>query len=145
MLSLLPAKLVSASDEVALQNAQSFNGIVVAVSKTSPIDSLSQKEVRDIYLGRSVTFPGTDIKAIALDQSSKEIRKQFYVKTIKKSLRKINSYWARYVFSGKGVPPEKVKDDNAMVTQLVSSANFIGYIKARSVSDDLKIIYRIGE
>ena len=124
-------------------HADAQKKMVLVVNKNVKLEKISKSQVKDLYLRRLTTFPGMNKKVKPLDQKERVLREYFYLKTMNYSLRKVNSYWARYVFSGKGSPPVKVQGDAAIVERVTKDDSYIGYISESAMTADLKIVYRV--
>jgi ABC-type phosphate transport system substrate-binding protein len=117
---------------------------VVIVNKSAPIEKLSKDDVRSIFLGRLFVFPATDFEVNALDQAnSSDLREWFYLQLANKSRRKMNTYWARYLFTGKGQPPLALESDQSIVDMVSISPHTIGYLDEKFVNAQVKVVYRL--
>lgn len=77
----------------------------VVVNKNNAINTLSKREIIDIYMGRYLTFPdGEASKPLDLPAQS-ALKNDFYIQLVNKDEQKINAYWARLLFSGRAKPP----------------------------------------
>jgi ABC-type phosphate transport system substrate-binding protein len=118
------------------------HALVVVVGKSNPVKSLSKTQVIDIYMGRYNTFPG-GVVARPLDRVAGSDEKQrFYRLLVSKSEEKINSYWARLLFSGRASPPSSFATNEEMLDELRNSEQTIGYVLESEVDDSLKVVYR---
>lgn len=118
---------------------------VVIVNAQAPVSQITSDDLRSIFMGKLFVFPGSSTEVIALDQVSQSpIRSEFYERVANKSPRKMNTYWARYLFTGKGKPPEIVQGgDAAVVTKVGSSPNFIGYVDRAAVNGQVKVVFSL--
>ena len=130
---------------ISLKLSAQNSELVVVVNKDNTIDSLSKREVIDIYMGRYVTFPdGTT--ALPLDLPAKSpIKNDFYLKLVNQDERKINAYWARLLFAGRAKPPEALSSVDEVIVKLRKSEFSIAYIPANELTADLKVVYRLNE
>lgn len=116
--------------------------IVVVVSSSSSIDSLTQKQVSSIFLGKKSTFPDGS-KAVAIDQKDgSSDREDFYRKVTGKSGSQLKSYWSKLIFSGKGQPPKQLADADEVKTSLSSNPNQISYMAEDAVDASVKIVLK---
>lgn len=119
--------------------------LVVVVNKDNTINSLSKREVIDIYMGRYVTFPnGTNAQPLDLPAKS-ALKNDFYLKLVNQDERKINAYWARLLFAGRAKPPEALNSIDEVLVKLRNSEFSIAYIPANELTADLKVVYRLNE
>lgn len=114
---------------------------VVVVSANSNLDALTQDEVRQIFNGQTRRVSGISVKPLDLP-SRGNARDAFYQQVLGKSAEQMKSYWARMIFTGRGMPPREVSSDQEMVVLVGSNRNFVGYLDASRVTPDLKVVYR---
>ena len=115
--------------------------VVVVVGKESPISSLSESQLRQLYLEGSGRIAGSSLKALDLPEDSRA-RKDFYQAAVGKTPAQMKSYWARMIFTGRGAPPRMVSGTRAMQVMLENNPELIGYLPADQVSSGLKVLYR---
>jgi len=113
--------------------------VIVHPSNT---DDLSSKLVQRLFLGKTVVFPNGK-EAIPLERKiSSEIKNSFNAKVLKKTQDQLNAYWAKRVFTGKGIPPKTVIVDSEIVEIIANNVNTISYVDSASVDDSVKVIYK---
>ncbi len=123
-------------------SANSWGGIAVIVNPSNPIESLSDLEVKKIFLGRITRFPSTNQNIRVLDQNREsDIYKQFYEQTIGFKLSKLTRFRAAFLFSGDGVLPVELSDSAAIKEQILSQTSAIGYISEEHIDESVKVIY----
>ncbi|KAA1155244.1 hypothetical protein EU510_03825 [Pseudoalteromonas sp. FUC4] len=114
---------------------------VVVVNKSNAINTLSKREIIDIYMGRYLTFPdGETSKPLDLPAQS-TLKNDFYLKLVNKDEQKINAYWARLLFSGRAKPPTPSTSVEDAINKIASSQFAIGYIPLSQVTDAVKVVY----
>ncbi len=117
--------------------------IAVVVNPANNLNSLTEREVTDLFLGRYVAFPDGSA-ALPLDQPLKsEIRKHFYENLTGKSVRQINAYWAKLVFSGRATPPRSARHSDDITSMINNNLNAIAYMDSEDVTDEVKVILLI--
>lgn len=99
--------------------------IVVIGNIDSDLTSITQKEVKDLYMGRSRSLPNGSF-ALPLDQN--ELRSYFYHVITDRPIEQVNAYWARIMFSGQASPPMKLPDSQAVVKVVSENKGAIGYV-----------------
>ena len=114
---------------------------VVVVSASSSLGALTQDEVRQIFNGQTRRVSGISVKPLDLP-SRGGARNDFYQQVLGKSAEQMKSYWARMIFTGRGMPPREVSSEQEMVMLVGSNRNFVGYLDALLVTPDLKVVYR---
>ena len=114
---------------------------VVVVSASSELTALTQDEVRQLFNGLTRGASGVALKPLDLPAKSTE-RASFYQQVLGKSAEQMKSYWARMIFTGRGMPPREVSSNREMVMLIGSNRNFIGYVDETEVTPQLKVVYR---
>ena len=57
-----------------------------------------------------------------------------------KNLSNMKALWAQNVFTGKAVPPKKLGTDEEVKKSVAANKGAIGYIKASSADDTVKVV-----
>lgn len=126
-----------------LSSTYSFAGLVVIVHPGNSLEAITKDKLKRIYLGKSKEFPNGLIIA-ALDQAKEsEEKAEFYKKVVGKSLSQVSAYWSRLIFTGKGVPPRVLRNDEEIKSWVASHPESIAYINAGSVDKSIKIIFNV--
>ncbi len=111
--------------------------LVVIANPHVSFNSLTQGQLRRIFLGQTSKFPNGEV-AEPLDLGG-EYRNEFYEDLLKKSPSQVDNYWANMIFSGKASPPRQIRPED--VKQAVAgSVRAISYIDRTQVSPSVKII-----
>ena len=119
--------------------------IFVVVNTANPVRNLDPREVADLYLGRTRTYPN-GAPAQILDQSNaRNEREQFFRLLVNMPLAQVNAYWARLTFTGRQSPPEIRADDQAVLADVSRSAQAIGYVGSRPQHPDIHVILQLRE
>jgi ABC-type phosphate transport system substrate-binding protein len=119
--------------------------IFVVVNTANPVRTLSTREVADLYLGRSRTYPN-GLPAQIIDQpNARSEREQFFRLLVNMPLAQVNAYWARLTFTGRQSPPEIRTDDQAVLADVSRSAQAIGYVGSRPQNPDVHVILQLRE
>ncbi|KGD66263.1 hypothetical protein Y5S_00735 [Alcanivorax nanhaiticus] len=116
-------------------------GPVVVVSQESAIDSLSQNQVRQIFNGQLRRVSGISVKPLDLPNGSAS-RDAFYQQVTGKSAEQMKSYWARMIFTGRGMPPREVSSERELGMLVGSDPGFIGYVEESRVPAGLRLVFR---
>lgn len=117
--------------------------IAVIVHPSSTVSSLSNEEIKRIFLGKIQSFPNGKM-AVPINQDVDSPVRQVFNKVVcKKSKSQYKAYWSKLLFTGKGTPPADV-GDSIEVKQLVSqNPNFIGYVDASVVDNSVRVVFSI--
>ncbi len=117
--------------------------IVVVVHPDSPIQSLSAKDIADLYLGRSRTL-GSREHAVVLDHPrDSKLRSDFFSLLNGMDLRRVNAYWARLQFSGDTQPPVSLPDNQTIINTVRLNRQAIGYVDASALTPEVKPVLRL--
>lgn len=117
----------------AAQTARADVWVVVPTS--SSVKSMSQKELVDLYMGRSRAFPdGTFALPFDLPRDHPG-RAAFYKSLTGMDLAQINSYWSRLMFSGQTLPPQPLPGEAAMADLVRRNPSAVGYLLQEPAAD----------
>ena len=110
------------------QQPTSVNSWLVLVSTQSDVNSLTQKQVMSLFLGRKRYLPdGDKVKAIDHPHDS-AMRAGFYQALTGKSIADIDAYWARLKYSGRASPPLTVENAEQILQLLREESGIIAYL-----------------
>ncbi len=116
--------------------------VVVIGNKAIATDSLSARQISDLWLGKSKFIPGGG-KPIVVDQASgTPVHNDFYKNIVKKNGSQLKAYWAKVVFSGKRLPPMVLVNDAAVIEWVASTPGGLGYVDSASVNGTVKVLFR---
>ncbi len=131
---------VAALLAAALGQASAAGELVVIVSARSPVSTLRQDQVADIFLGQIANFPGGS-DAVAIDQSiGSPERDEFYSKVASKTRPLIKAYWTKMIFTGRGQPPQEVGNAQAVRKLVADNPALIGYIDKAALDPSVKAV-----
>ena len=117
--------------------------IVVIVNPSSGVDALDAGQVKKIFLAKTKKFPNGE-HATPIDQKAEaEIYTTFYKAVANKNATKMNKYWVKLTFTGKGEAPKKVNSDAEVIDLIKNNKNMIGYVDSGSVSDGVKVVLKV--
>lgn len=116
--------------------------VVVIGSPDIEVPSLSDKTVRNLYLGKTVQLDnGVRVEVIDLP-SGNSVRDEFYEKVVGKDTTQVRAYWAKRIFTGKGSPPDTKLDERAVIRWVSEAPGRIGYVSPEAVNDTVRILLR---
>ena len=119
--------------DVAIARAE----LVVIVNPHMSFNSLTQAQLRRIFLGQTRRFPNGEM-AEPLDVSGDD-RDIFYESRLKKTPSQMDNYWANMIFSGKAEPPREIRPENVRQS-VAGSLRAISYIDRNQVNASVKMI-----
>lgn len=117
--------------------------IAVVVPKESAIDSLTRKQVADIYMGRGAELRKHPDLMVLDYQGDPKLRERFYLALTGKSLAQINAYWARLSFSGQANAPHRLVDQAAVLQSLKRNTDTLGFVDAANINDDVDVVLNL--
>jgi len=138
VLAIASVSLLSLGVNISSANAE----VVVVGNKSSSVQSLSAKQVKNLFLGKSLKLPN-GMKAEVVDLPSGDaLRAEFYSKVIHKNPSQIKAYWAKRIFTGRGVPPKSLDSQSAVIDWVSGSPGRIGYVDSSAVSGKITVLLR---
>ncbi len=119
--------------------------LYLVVNAANPLRSLSQREAVALFTGRTRSYPNGD-PARPFDQPrDSPAREAFYMALTGMDLARINSYWARLLFSGQVLPPTVVRNDVEMVESIKQRADALGYLSSAPSDPALRVVLVLKE
>lgn len=113
--------------------------IAIVVNPDSGMAKASASEIAQLFLGKRNEIDGQPARAIDQEEGA-EVRSEFYEKVVEKTGSQLNAYWSRLIFTGKGMPPDKVLDDVDVIDMVSEESDLVGYVSPSSVTEDVKVI-----
>ena len=120
-----------------------FAEVAVIVNPGSGVSSLSDSDVKRLFLGKSKKFPGGGKAAPVDAKEGSGSRGAFYGVVVGKNDAQLKAYWSTMIFSGKGTPPKEVGSDADVVKHVANNPNAIGYVDASAVDASVKAVLKI--
>jgi ABC-type phosphate transport system substrate-binding protein len=112
--------------------------VVVIVNKGN--DSADKATIVKVYSGEAKTWSNGDAVAAFDLPEDNPSRAAFAGEVMGKNLSNMKALWAQNVFTGKAVPPKKLASDDEVKKAVAASKGAVGYIKAGSADDTVKVI-----
>jgi len=126
-----------------LYGAAALAEVAVVVNPGSGVTSLSDSQVKALFLGKAKKFPNGS-KATPVDQKEgSSTRTAFNEKVLKKSASQVKAYWSKMVFSGKASPLKSVADDAAVKAFVAGTNGAIGFIDGGLVDGSVTVVLTI--
>jgi len=110
---------------------------ILVVHKENPVDRISSQEVKDIFLGKKTKW-GNDAPITLVMNTNEEIHEQFTRIMLQKSPVQLSVYWKKILYSGVGMLPLAVKDDESAKAYVGTHKNAISYITDDSLDRQVK-------
>jgi ABC-type phosphate transport system substrate-binding protein len=121
-------------------DAESPRPYVVIVHPKSQVTKVDRKYLAEVFFRRTTRWPDdTPIRPVDLvPDSSARIR--FSQEVLSRSVASVRSYWQQRIFSGEGLPPPELSDDQAVVEYVVSHPGAIGYVASGIRTDGARAV-----
>jgi ABC-type phosphate transport system substrate-binding protein len=103
---------------------------VLIVHPGSRPQALDRKFLAEVFLRRTTRWPDdTPILPVDLAPDTRA-RARFSQDVLARSVASVRSYWQQRIFSGQGLPPPELGDDDAVVSYVLSHPGAIGYVSS---------------
>lgn len=116
-------------------------GFVVIVNASNKARVLERRVVTDMFLKKRTQWSGNDM-ILPVDQSrGAAVRRQFSEQVLGRSVAEVRTYWNRLVFSGRGVPPPELANDDDVVKYVGKHGGAIGYVASSvKLGTDVRVV-----
>ncbi|MBN1382386.1 MAG: substrate-binding domain-containing protein [Deltaproteobacteria bacterium] len=109
--------------------------IAVIVNKNVTQDTLSEDNLKDIYLGRTTAWQnGTKVEFVILNDQL-GIHEDFLKKYIGRSSAQYRNFWKKQVFTGKGRMPKQFDSEGKLLEYVSTTDGAIGYVLADTAKE----------
>jgi ABC-type phosphate transport system substrate-binding protein len=124
----------------SIARAQGLDSLAIVVAKQSPIQTLTEFELKKLYLGTNITAPnGTRIIPFNQAPNSPD-RVLFESRVLDMSPEQVAQYWIDRKIRGQGVPPKVVSPADLLQKVVSRLENSIAYVRISNVSADVRVI-----
>ncbi len=114
--------------------------LIVIAHKDVALDKISPERMTQIYLRQQQNWPdGQAIQPIDLREGN-SLRRAFYDQVIGRSPGQLRAFWARQSFTGMGLPPRQVDNDEEVTRLVLNTPGAIGYVSRRPTQAGLKVL-----
>jgi len=118
--------------------------IYVITHRDNPVKTLSNDQLRDLYLARSQSLPNGD-DATIYEGGEADLRARFILNALGMRERQFDAYWARLIFAGRVLPLKTVDQESELMSHLSNNTHAIGYTDRLPESDSVKTLLVINE
>ncbi len=124
-------------------SALSFNAMagMVVIGNNAGIDALAEKDVKKVFMGKKTKVSGSKIQIVELVDGSAG-RIAFHEVATGRTEAQLQSGWSRLVFTGKAEAPIQVADYAAMIAEVSSKPNAVGYVDESALTSDVKVLFK---
>ncbi len=119
--------------------------LAIIANKSFPAIVLTNKNVKEIYLGQREIIEGIRLKPVDQDYNQ-AIRKVFMQRIIMLPVDAYSTYWNNRIFQRGGIPPALRKSSEEVVKTVVETDGAIGYVwleEAQTVATRVKVLFTI--
>jgi len=113
--------------------------IRVITSQGTPVDTIDEGVIENIFLGKKSTWPdGKPVEFVVL--KSGDTHDAFLAAYVKKSSAQFVLYWKTQVFTGKGKSPRFFDSESDLVAYVAGKDGVIGYVSAATDIAGAKVL-----
>jgi ABC-type phosphate transport system substrate-binding protein len=110
------------------------------VNPANPIASVDRNFVSEAFLKKTTRWPNDElIRPVDLGPDS-SVRHHFSDDVLKRSVAAVKSYWQQMVFSGRGLPPPELDNEDQVVRFVLKNPGAVGYVSGSVNIDRAKVI-----
>lgn len=113
---------------------------LIVITSSENTETIDENDIKNIFLGKTNSFP-SGLKAEPINIiSSHPDYERFARKVLKKTPSQLKAYWAKRVFTGKGLPPITVSTEEELLKRLKTKKNYISYITLNGSYKDIRMV-----
>ncbi|MBI5137909.1 MAG: hypothetical protein HZA24_11330 [Nitrospirae bacterium] len=118
--------------------------IVVVVNANAPVQSLTEQNIKDIYLGEQTFWKDVKISPVGY-QDGVALQSSFLDKVVKTSENVYKTYWIKRIFREGGVPPSKANSPEEALRTVGSTQGGITYVPASALAgaSNVREVFRV--
>jgi len=125
---------------VSSARADGADTLAIVVAKDSPIQRLTQFELKKLYLGTIITGPTGD-RIIPFNQApSSPDRVLFENRVLGMSSDEVSRYWIDRKIRGQGVPPKVVSPADLLQKVVSRLGHSVAYVRVGHVLPDVRVV-----
>jgi len=114
--------------------------MAVIVHPSNQISEMDRDTIMQIFLGKITAFPNGERAIPVVLKRGVDPRGSFNKDVLNKTENQYKAYWAKQVFTGKGIPPKEMDDAGSVTKLIASNPNLVGYIDISAVTDGVKVV-----
>lgn len=104
--------------------------ILIVVNSSVPVTSLSQKHLKEIFMGKRVQWNDKSSIYFAMNKD-KNLQRKFIKTYLGKSERQFTSHWRNMLFTGKGDLPKEFDSTAELIEYIKITKGAISYVDSR--------------
>lgn len=138
--AVLAAAMALAAATAGAEESAKPPAYVVIVHESNTATALDRKFIADAFLKKATRW-GNDAAILPVDQkASSSARHAFSRGVLKRTVAAVRNYWRQIVFSGRGVPPPELADDDAVLRYVRKHRGAIGYVSGAVELTGVKVV-----
>lgn len=104
---------------------------VVIVHPGNRATDVPRRFLADAFLKRVTRWDDeVTVRPVDLEPDS-PLRERFSEQVLSRSAAAVKSYWEQLLFSGRGIPPPELRDEEEVVAYVVSHPGAVGYVSPK--------------
>ena len=115
--------------------------ILVVASASSPVSSLTESQVKQLFTGVLHEVAGEKLTPVDLPETS-TARDDFYKAIAGRTAQQMRAYWTRLIFTGRGTPPATASESELPI-RLKANPELVSYLPDTANTDGLVVLARI--
>lgn len=119
--------------------------LYVVAHPSNPQAALTREEVLDLFMGRRRAFADGSFALVFDLPRDSPVRDRFYQQVAGMSPSRVNSYWARLMFSGQAMPPQVLPDERAVVEVVKRNPNALAYLGSPPGDKGVRVLLVVRE
>jgi len=125
---------------VSLAQADEQDLVVVISVKNTTVQSISEKQLRTLYLGKRVSMPDGTAPQLT---NYKPMEKIFNKIALRHSDAQVKALWSKLKFSGRSKEPALFESADKLIEYLAKNSNAIAYLPVSAITEDVRIILEL--
>jgi ABC-type phosphate transport system substrate-binding protein len=114
-------------------------GLVVVVHPDVNAESISDDDLRRIFLGKRTRWSGGE-KIVPVVLEGGAIHREFVEEYLDRSVAKYVTYWKQAVFTGRGVPPRAFASEDELRFYVSRTPGAVGYLDEGSPHEGVRVL-----
>lgn len=125
----------------SVKTSSAQNGeLAVIVNTNNPVESMSESEIKNIYLKKRKSHWPNGEKIRPIDRLGSPMQKSFLGKVLKMSIQEFERYWIEKQYVHAESPPKRVADDSQIIKFVETFKGAIGFVDKKSFNGEAKKI-----
>lgn len=120
--------------------AQQPGGFRVVVHPDNPVTELTADELANLYLKRTTRWQD-DTRALPVEQPADSPAREAFSQVVHgRSAKAMVAHWQQQIFSGRGVPPPELADEQEVLRFVAENRGAVGYVSPGAALRGVKTV-----